>query len=120
MIPGLVRRPRLLLDVLQRYRSGSADTEEEAFVVSAGPRSELWVWDAARGKPGGGLPLYLAWLKICRLLGAERVRFEVDIDNDRVAGLHERLGAVVLREFKTPDGRRRQIREYDLTAQGRV
>jgi hypothetical protein len=53
-------------------------------------------------------------LKILKENHVSQVRFEVDRLNRKAEVIHRLLGAKVVREFKTPDGRGRIIMEYIL------
>jgi hypothetical protein len=53
-------------------------------------------------------------LKILEDKQVSLVRFEVDRLNRKAEVIHRLLGAKVVREFNTPDGRSRIIMEYNL------
>lgn len=114
-IPSLVRTPRLIQGMYSRQKSESADREEgSGYVVLSGPREEFWAWLPTERNSGGAIELHKKWLSLMRLLGAPNVRLEVDRVNIKVERMHSLMGAKVIREFVTPDGRRRVVMEYSL------
>lgn len=115
LLPRLITKPSLILGVIHRYVSfANKDTEIE-FGVKTGPRGEYWGWLPDYPNPVESLNLHKKWHKIFRELGAEFVRSEVDLTNDRVYRSIKLMGAMLIRETTLPDGRRRAIVQYDLT-----
>lgn len=115
-LPALARNPNLLGSMVARQQSGSADEDDGGYVVLAGAREEFWAWLPTERTAGGAIELHRTWLSVMRLLGASRVRLEVDRVNDKVEKIHRLMGAKVLKEFSTPDGRQRLVMEYSLDA----
>ncbi len=113
-LPALVRRPMLVREVYGRQNSSSADGSEAGYVVQSGAHEEFWAWLPNSG--GGAIELHLKWLALMRLLGAETVSGEVDKVNDAVVRAHRMLGARVVKEFTTPDGRERLLIRYQVKA----
>lgn len=111
-LPALIRQPSLIRDVLSRQNSGSADESSTGYVVQSGAHVEFWAWQPGGG--GGAFQLFLKWLALMRLLGVQSVSGEVDRVNDAILKAHRMLGAKILREFMTPDGRERFLIEYQL------
>lgn len=110
-LPALLKNPRLLRDILMRQRSQSALSGDGGFVVQTGAREDYWAW---LPKAKGALELHLKWMSVMRLLGVDSVKGEVDKVNDVVLKTHRILGARVIKEFVTPDGKTRLIIEYKL------
>lgn len=110
-IPSLIRDFSLVKELYSRQQSGSADTDEGGYIVQSGAREDFWAWLPSTG---GAIELHLKWLSVMRLLGVEAIRGEVDLVNDFVVKIHRFLGARVVREFTTPDGKKRMVMEYRL------
>jgi hypothetical protein len=112
-LSAFVCQPSLIGEVLSRQNSMSADESSTGYVVQSGAHMEFWAWQPGH-KGGGALQLFLKWLALMRLLGVLTVRGEVDKVNDAIFKAHRMLGAKVVREFTTPDGRARFLIEYNL------
>lgn len=112
LLPELLHHPRLVQAVYSRQQSASPDEAESGYVVQSGAHEEFWGW--LPGNTSGAIELHLKWLSVMRILGAQTVRGEVDRVNDVVLRAHRMLGARVVKEFVTPDGRQRLIIEYKL------
>lgn len=111
-LPGLVRYPSLLGGLIARFRSVSGDQNEIGFVMLTGARGEFWGWLPEKRGVGGALIMHSRWLSIMRALGARRIQFEVDEENQRVVKLHLAQGARVVKKYVTPDGKARLLMEY--------
>lgn len=112
-LPAFIRQPSLVSEVLSRQNSGSADESSAGYVVQSGAHVEFWAWQPDH-KGGGALQLFLKWLALMRLLGVQTVSGEVDKVNNAILKAHRMLGAKVVKEFTTPDGRERFLIEYHL------
>lgn len=112
-VPSLFRNPRLIGDMYSRQKAGSADEEGGGYIVLSGAREEFWAWLPTKRLAGGAIELHKTWLSVMRLLGASRIQLEVDRINERVARMHQMMGARVIKEFVTPDGRHRMVMEYE-------
>lgn len=111
-IPAIVRSPGLLFDTLSRLQSKSADSDEGGYIVqSASPHEDFWAWS---GSHPGAIELHLKWLSLMRLLGAKEVFGEVDKENVAVVKTHRMLGAKIIKNFITPDGKSRLLIKYIL------
>jgi len=113
--PALVSNPWLINEMYARQQVKSVDKENSGYIVMSGPREEFWAWLPAKRSMGGAIELHKKWLKLMRLLGAPNVKLEVDRVNERVGKMHYLMGASLLREFVTPDGRQRLVLEYTLS-----
>lgn len=112
-LPAMARRPGLLAGLISRQRLQSADADGQGgYIVLHGPREEYWAWLPQQRKAGGAIELHRKWLELVRLLGAQQVRLEVDRENPKVEQLHLKLGARVVKQLVTPDGKERVILEY--------
>ena len=112
-LPEFICNPCLINEVLSRQNSGSVDESSVGYVVQTGPHMEFWAWRPDR-KGGGSLQLFLKWLALMRLLGVHAVTGEVDKVNASILKAHRVLGAKIVKEFTTPDGRERFLIQYDL------
>lgn len=112
-LPALLRHPQLIRDVYSRQQSASPDEAERGYVVQSGAHEEFWGW--LPDNTSGAIELHLKWLSVMRILGAQTIRGEVDQVNDVVLRVHRMLGAHIVKEFVTPDGRQRLIIEYKLS-----
>jgi hypothetical protein len=111
-IPALLRSPSLLLEIFSRFKSKSADSEEGGYIVySTSPHEDYWAWSSNRA---GAIELHLKWLGLMRLLGAKQIIGEVDKENHFVVKTHQMLGAQVVKDFITPDGKNRLLIKYIL------
>ncbi len=109
-LPALVRNPALINGLFSRQRSRSA--EEGGYIVLSGARGEYWAWIPTARSAGAAIGLFQKWLSLMRLLGAQEVRFEVDRGDGNVEQIHTMLGARIVKELVTPDGKPRLVMEY--------
>jgi hypothetical protein len=107
----LISNPKLITEVRARQNAGSAE-DGDGFVLTSGPQIQYWAWDADGGV--GAIVLLKKWLSLMQLIGITKVKGEVDIVHPKILKMHQLLGAEVINEFRTPDGRLRNIIEYDL------
>lgn len=110
-IPALIRNPALVPKIRSRQQARSAE-EGQGYLVQSGAREEFWAWVAPQ-QPGA-LELHLSWLTVMKALGVKEIKGEVDAINATVLKTHQLLGARVIRDLQTPDGRKRFIIRYSL------
>ena len=111
-LPALLRHPQLIRAIYSRQQSADPDEGDDGYVIKSGAHEEFWGWLPTN--TSGAIELHLKWLSIMRVLGVHAVRGEVDRVNNIVLRTHQMLGARVVKEFVTPDGRQRLIIEYKL------
>jgi hypothetical protein len=113
-LPALIRNPRLIAQLRDRQRASQEGDADNGYVVVSGPRLEFWgvVCEARAG--GAALILLQAWLSMAKILGAGRVRFEVNETEWEVEKMHRRMGAELVKDFVTRAGVRRRILEYQI------
>ena len=111
-VKTLSSNPKLITEIRARQNAGSAE-DGDGFVLTSGPHIEYWAWDADGG--GGAIVLLKKWLSLMQLIGITKVSGEVDEVNPEILKVHQLLGAVVKKEFRTPDGRLRNVIEYNLS-----
>ena len=116
VLPALIRQPKLIKAVSFRKKSLSVAAMGEGFIVGSGARVAYWGWlpNYPSGRQSIRLLQTLLW--ILGALGASAVQLEVDRVNRKVEVVHRLLGAKVVREFATSDGRVRLVMEHDLDA----
>lgn len=107
----LISNPRLIANIRARQHASSAE-DGDGFVVTSGAHMDYWAWDASGG---GAIVLFKKWLRLMQLLGIQKVSGEVEEANYDVLMAHQFLGAVVTKKFRTPDGRLRNVIEYNLS-----
>jgi hypothetical protein len=109
---GILGKPFLLPGLIARFRSASSAGSGSEYVVSSGARCTYW-GVLPEGRPHlGGVRILEKWLELMRLIGAREIRLEVDKEHPTSHKCHQLLGAKVIKEFSTPDGRSRLIMEY--------
>jgi hypothetical protein len=112
-LPTLIRNPRLVSEVIARQSSGSPDESSTGYIIQSGAHVDFWAWRPNSG--GGAFQLFLKWLALMRLLGVSVIGGEVDKVNGSILKAHQILGAQIVKEFTTPDGRQRLLIKYSLS-----
>jgi hypothetical protein len=110
-LPALLRRPKLALGLIRRYRA-TRGSEQETFVVTSGCRADFLAWRKENRNGGGALPLLCVWYGVMRQLKCGPIVFEVDANNAKAERFHRLLGALVIRSFTTADGKHRLVMQY--------
>lgn len=110
-IPLLFTSPYLIKGIYKRYKSSQDSTSK--LTVKTGPRGEYWAW--LNGEPAEeSLRLHHTWHGIMKDLGVRYVYSEVNLNHKRVHRAIAALGAEVVDEVVTLDGKKRAIVRYDL------
>lgn len=112
LLPQLLLKPSLLIEVLKRYKSLKSD--KNSYRVKEGPRGEYWAWLPSMKDPENSLRLHKIWHNIMKEFGVVSVKSEVDMSNKRVVKSIKLMGGIFLDEVTLPDGRKRAIVEYKL------
>lgn len=110
-IPAIICNPKILLESYRRQKA-NAGVGKDMYVLKDGVHEDYWAWNPARHS--GAIDLHLKWLSLVKLLGANNVKGEVDMANKMILKTHQMLGAKLVRQFVTPDGRKRVIIEYQF------
>jgi hypothetical protein len=113
LLPSVVASPAVLRQAVARYRSSKGKGGKK-FVVTRGARTENWVWFPRDGSSIWAGVLNNSHLKVLRILGADVVHFEVDVENTAVVRFSVGNGAKFVDCIELDDGRRRNIYKYDL------
>ena len=113
-VPQIIINPALIKDIFSRYYSGSVEAGG-GYIVQEGPHEDFWAWEENYKSGNESILLHLAWLKMMNVLSVSHVRGEVDDENTLILKIHKFLGAKILKEYTTPDHRKRYVFEYDLS-----
>jgi hypothetical protein len=113
-LPALARKPVLIKEIYSRAKSVWGLSLGEGYIIGSGARISYWGWSPNYPSKGNSIYLLKNLLKVLKENHVSQVRFEVDRLNRKAEVIHRILGAKVVREFKTPDGRCRIIMEYIL------
>lgn len=111
LIPTLIIRPNLIFSINDRRRFVNREEKAINFGVTEGVRMEYLVWDF-NSKNTSSLNLIKIWNSIIFNLGYESIKGEVDLVNKGVLNMHKFLGAKVISDLETKDGRKRVVIEY--------
>jgi hypothetical protein len=114
IIFSIISKPKLIAEIYIRYNYTKIDSNIK-FGVKSGIRGEYWGWSPSKPNPIESINLHRKWHLILRQFGANHVRSEVDIINDRIYKSIRIMGGIILQEITLHDGRKRAIVEYDLT-----
>ena len=113
-VPQVIMNPALIKDIFSRYYSGSVESGD-GYIVQDGPHEDFWAWKEGYKSGNESILLHLAWLKMMNVLRVSHVRGEVDDENTLIVKTHKFLGAKIIKEYTTPDHRKRYVFEYDLS-----
>lgn len=114
MLPVLVRKPSLFRALSIRKKSLSRSVLGESFIVSTGARIAYWGWRPGYPSRGNSTRLLKEIIHLMEERGVRTLQLEVDRLNKKVEVVHRLLGASVVSEFTTKDGRDRLVMRYDL------
>ncbi|MDD3248794.1 MAG: hypothetical protein PHF23_00260 [Smithellaceae bacterium] len=114
-LPILITKPNLILEVIKRRKAASIKGNND-YVVTEGAHLEFWGLISGFRKSGIGEKILRSLLITMYSLGTKEIRCEVDYDHIKVAQVHIRCGARIIREFDTPDNKKRMILEYKFDA----
>jgi hypothetical protein len=110
--PALICKPRLILDLIKRYRFLFGSRQKQVRLIWSGARCGYWAMlPTARGNLASVM-LFRKWMELMRLLGAKDIMLEVDHENPRSEETHRRLGAKPAVEFVAPGRTLRKIMIY--------
>ena len=114
VIPTLLRKPRLIWAVFIRNRCLSAEQMGEGFIAGSGKRISYWAWLPNYPAKGRSTWLLKELLRYMTNLGVNELLLEVDRVNRKTEVVHRLLGAKIVNEFTTRDGRERIVMKYEL------
>lgn len=111
-LTSIIKKPVLLKELYYRYKS--LENNDEIYLHNEGAHGGYWGWDPDYQDSLSSFELHEKTLLITKLLGVEKLHFEVDKENKHVFKFHKINGAIMEKEFKLPDGRERVFMSYDL------
>jgi hypothetical protein len=111
LLPRLALNPRLILLINERRLFVNQDRNAINFGVTSGVRMEYLAWDNVK-KSTSSMTLLKVWNQVIFSLGYDNIRGEVDLVNKGILNIHKFLGAKVIQELDTKDGRKRVVIEY--------
>lgn len=114
LIPGILRRPNLIHEVLLRNAYISSKKESTPFGIRNGARAEYWAWRPSVNKPTNAVALRMRWSNIMHELGCRSFRLEVDLANTNIEKYSRAFSCMVIEELTLPDGRKRIVMEQNL------
>lgn len=113
LLTSAISKPQLIKNALDRFKSTKGESSNQ-YVSSKGARIEYWGWLPGRDDSDQSIVMQDILFYTMKLLGAERVFFEVDKINKRVFKFHKINGAEEVQSFVMPDGRERVELVYDM------
>lgn len=113
LITSALTRPQLLKSAFDRFKSTKGDSKNE-YVSSKGARVEYWGWLPDRNDSDQSVVMQDILFYTMKLLGAEKLYFEVDKVNKRIYKFHKINGAEEVKSFVMPDGRERVELVYNM------
>ena len=113
ILTSALSNPKLIRSAYDRYKSTGNNSENE-YVTTTGARIEYWGWLPGQNDSDKSVKMQEMLFFIMKLLGAEKLFFEVDTINKKVLIFHKLNGAEEVRSFMMPDGRERVVLVYDM------
>ncbi len=113
LLTSAISNPRLITSALDRFKSIKGKSENE-YVSSKGARVEYWGWMPGRDDSDNSIVMQDILFHTMKMLGADKLYFEVDKINKRIFKFHKINGAEEVKTFVMPDGRERVELVYDM------
>ena len=113
LLTSALAKPKLIKSALDRFNSTKGKSNQE-FVTTKGSRLEYWGWLPGRNDSDQSVKMQDLLFYTMKLLGAEKLFFEVDKVNKRIFKFHKINGAEEVKTFIMPDGRERVKLVYDM------
>lgn len=113
LIASAISHPGLIKSALDRFKSTKGESKNE-YVTSEGARAEYWGWLPNRNDSECSVVMQDIMFYMMKMLGADKLYFEVDRINKKIFKFHKINGAQELRSYIMPDGRERVELVYDL------
>lgn len=113
LLTSAITKPRLFKNALDRFKSTKGDSANE-YVTSKGARVEYWGWLPGRDDSDQSVVMQDILFYTMKMLGADKLYFEVDKVNKRIFKFHKINGAEEVKTFVMPDGRERVELVYDM------
>lgn len=113
LLSSAMAKPKLIKSAFDRFKSTKGDSANE-YVTSEGARVEYWGWLPGRDDSDQSVVMQDILFYTMKMLGAEKLYFEVDKINKRIFKFHKINGAEEVKTFIMPDGRERVELVYDM------
>lgn len=113
LFTSALSNPKLIKSALDRFKSTKGDSNNE-YVTSKGARSEYWGWLPDRKDSENSVVMQDIMYYLLKMLGVEKLYFEVDKINKKIFKFHKINGAEEVKTYTMPDGRERVELVYDL------
>lgn len=113
LMTSALAKPKLIVSALDRFKSTKGDSANE-YVTSKGARVEYWGWLPGRNDSDQSIVMQDILFFTMKMLGAEKLFFEVDKVNKKIFKFHKINGAEEVKTFVMPDGRERVELVYDM------
>ena len=113
LIASAIKTPSLIKSALDRFKSTKGDSANE-YVTSTGARAEYWGWLPNRDDSECSVVMQDIMFYMMKMLGADKLYFEVDKINKKIFKFHKINGAQEIKSYIMPDGRERVELVYDL------
>ena len=113
LLTSALAKPQLIKSALDRFKSTKGDSANE-YVTPKGARVEYWGWLPGRDDSDQSVVMQDILFYTMKMLGAEKLFFEVDKVNKRIFKFHKINGAEEVKTFLMPDGRERVELVYDM------
>lgn len=114
LIPGIIRRPKLIPEILLRNSYISSTKDSIPFGIRNGPRAEYWAWRPSMEQPTNAVVLRMRWSNLMYELGCKSFKLEVDLSNTNIEKYARAFSCTIVEELTLPDGRKRIIMQQDL------
>lgn len=113
LLTSALINPELIKNALDRFKSTKGESVNE-YVTSKGARIEYWGWLPGRDDSDQSVVMQDILFYMMKMLGAEKLFFEVDKVNKRIFKFHKINGAEEVKSYLMPDGRERVELLYDM------
>lgn len=113
LLTSAISRPALIKAAIDRFKSTKGESNNE-YVTTEGARIEYWGWLPGRDDSDQSILMQDILFYIMKILGADKLYFEVDRINKRIYKFHKINGAEEVKSFTMPDGRERVELVYNM------
>lgn len=113
LLTSALSNPALIKAAIDRFKSTKGESTNE-YVITEGARVEYWGWLPGRDDSDQSILMQDIMFNIMKLLGADKLYFEVDRINKRILKFHKLNGAEEVKSYTMSDGRERVELMYNL------
>tara|TARA_B100001059_G_scaffold13776_1_gene11144 strand:+ start:25404 stop:26051 length:648 start_codon:yes stop_codon:yes gene_type:complete len=111
-LPSILKKPTILLKLISRFKT--LNPKKNIYITPKGARLEYWVWSKKNKDDQSSIYMLESTLNIIKILGYNKVSFEVDLDNKKVLKFHKLNGALELNRVLIDDKTERVFMQYDF------